>query len=449
MFNIFKSNNAVSNYVSNAVDSLASFQRNAFNRSLGVFFGGNRDVYKAMDYPRTLKPSNYINYYDRHAIAKSVIKAYPDACWRLHPAIIENEDQENTQFENDVNNLIDKLKMFKYFKRADISAGVLSYAVILIGFKDGLTMDKPSIGGEVAYFQAFGETDMQILTYNNNSSNERFGKPEYYQIKTDENSTAKKVHWTRIIHIAEDCDNGDLFGTPRIKSVYNNLYDIEKISASSAEGYWRNGTGGIVAEYDKDATIDEAASKLFKEKMSKYVDGFERSLLVKGGEIKSLSIDMNDPTAFFMIQIQQISAEKKIPQRILLGSEQGKLAAGQDSEAWLDNVAARQVNFCDIDIIRPVIDRLIELGSIAKPVSYSIAWQDLKVTDSKTKAETAKLKTEALVRYGDSAMTQAIMPVELFLSSVIGLTAEEIETIDIKATEDLTDDESLKNEPTE
>jgi hypothetical protein len=223
-----------------------------------------------------------------------------------------------------------------------------------------------------------------------------------------------------------------------MEAVWNNLYNIEKISGSSAEGYYRNGTGGIITEYDKDASINEEEATKFKTQMSKYVDGFERSLIAKGGQIKALNINMNDPSPFFMVEIQQISAEKKIPQRILLGSEQGKLAADQDNTSWLGNVASRQVDFCEPDIVCATINRLIELKSIAEPKDneYSIVWHDLKAKDEKTIADTAKIKTEALVKYADSAAAQVIFPYQDFYKQILGMTQEQIDAIDVEVIED-------------
>lgn len=440
--NYFRTNaQKASIQVANAVTGALNLQRGMFNQTLGLFFGGLRDIYKSLGYDRTLTKDRYINYYNRHAIAKAVVKAYPDACWSISPEIIENEDTEITQFEKDIHSLIKDKQMFKYMKRADRISGVLTYSVLMIGFKDSLTVDQPAIGGDVAFFQAFRESEAQIHSYENNINNERFGKPLIYNIRItrDNSSTTIKVHWTRIIHIAEECDSGDIHGAPRMEACWNNLYNIEKISGASAEGYWRNGTGGTVAEYDKEATISEDDAPKFKASMSKWVDGFEKSLVIKGGVVKALNIDMNDPSSHFMVEVQQISAVTKIPQRILVGTEQGGLASTQDTNRWLDSVASRQVDFCNPDIIYATIDRLIDLGSVATPKDgeYSVAWHDLKAKDDKTIAETAKFQTEALVKYGDSSGTQAIMPPETYYKQIMKMTDEQIEAIEIQEEESL------------
>lgn len=446
MFKLFKNNvKETSIQVANAVSCAINYQRNIFNQTLGKYFGGLRDLYKSLGYPRTITADKYINYYDRNAVAKAIVLSYPNACWSIPPEIIENEDNVITQFEKDVDFLVNDRKLFKYLKKADRMAGVLTYSVIMIGFKDGLKVDQPATGGEVAYLQSYREDSAQIDTWNNDPTSERFGKPEFYNITiTNGNSSSSiKVHWSRIIHIAEDCESGDLYGTPRMESVYNNLYNIEKISGGSAEGYYRNGAGGVVAEYDKDAGIkpsDTTALDAFKSNMSRWIDGYEKSMIVKGATVKPLNINMQDPSPHFLIQIQQISAVKGIPQRKLLGSEQGKLAADQDNTSWLGIVDSRRTGFCEPDIIRPVIDRLIELKSIASPIDgkYNIVWCDLESKDDKTVSEVNKNRTEALVKYGESAQTQAILPTEQFYSMFLCMTPEEIEAIDIKA-DDLKD----------
>ena len=40
----------------------------------------------------------------------------------------------------------------------------------------------------------------------------------------------RKVHWTRVIHIAESTLENPIYGIPRLRPVYNRLMDIEKVT---------------------------------------------------------------------------------------------------------------------------------------------------------------------------------------------------------------------------
>ena len=430
----FKNSKQFTATVTNALNTAISWQRNKINE-LGKYFGGLRDIYQAIGYKQTINNEDYFNYYERNAVANAVVKAYPNACWRISPEIIENEDPNETQFEKDVISLIDDMHLFKFLKKADRLAGLYHYSVILIGLSDSLTLDKPAGKGTIEYIQVYSEPNAQICDINKDQSSPRFGQPETYKLTTSigTGTTQVKVHHSRIVHIAEDPDCGDFFATPILKAVYNNIQNIEMISAANAEGYWRGGFAGIVAEIDKDASLSDADKTAYKEQMTKYVEGYERTLRIKGGQIKSINTDVKDPNPHLMSNIMMISIKTRIPQRVLMGSEQGKLASDQDSTTWIDEVAGRQVSFCSPDIVRAFIDKAIEFGAVASPSKneYDVVWKDLQDTAEKTIAETAEIKTKSLVVYANSPAAQVLMPPENFYKQFLGMTQDQIDSVDI------------------
>lgn len=430
----FKNSKQFTANVTNALNTAILWQRNKINE-LGKYFGGLRDIYKAMGYKRTINNEDYSNYYERNAVANAVVKAYPNACWRISPEITENEDPEDTQFEKDIDSLINDMHLFKFLKKADRLAGLYHYSIILIGISDSLNLDQPAGNGSIEYIQVYSEPNAQIFKINTDQKSPRFGQPETYKLTTSigTGTTQVEVHHSRIVHIAEDPDCGDFFATPILKAVYNNIQNIEMISAANAEGYWRGGFAGIVAEIDKEASLSDADKTAYKEQMTKYVEGYERTLRIKGGKIKSINTDVKDPNPHLMSNIMMISIKTRIPQRVLMGSEQGKLASDQDSTTWIDEVAGRQVSFCDPDIVRAFIDKAIGFGAIAKPVNneYIVTWKDLQDTDEKTIAETAEIKTKSLVLYGNSSGAQVLMPPENFYKQFLGMTKKQIDSIDI------------------
>ena len=51
--------------------------------------------------------------------------------------------------------------------------------------------------------------------------------------------SSRVVHWSRVIHIAENAGGTGVYGLPRLQSVYNRLEDLLKIMAGSGESAWR------------------------------------------------------------------------------------------------------------------------------------------------------------------------------------------------------------------
>ena len=51
-----------------------------------------------------------------------------------------------------------------------------------------------------------------------------------------------------------------------------------------------------------------------------------------------------------------------VPYRILVGSEEAKLASSQDKRTWNERVQKRRDNYLTPMVVRPFVDRLIALG---------------------------------------------------------------------------------------
>jgi len=420
--------------IANSIVQEAVTRSRFISSAMGQYFGGNRDVYNSMGYPRTIMGSMYYDYWRRHPIAKRVVKIFPNACWRLAPEILENEKSTSSKFEAEINEIIDNCKLFKYMKKADTLAGIGNYGLLFLGFDDERDY-RETATGKLTYLQAYDAVyRSKISKYVTDITNERYGLPELYEIDfgSDGQSNYKLVHWTRVIHIAEDAEDNDTFGTPRMEDVFNNLVNIEYISAASAEGYWRGGFPGLAMELDKEAPLNnkEYETKM-DEMVNDWVDGFRRNLIGVGANFKTLQPNAESPEAFFLLQIQEICASKEIPLRIMLGSERGNLASSQDEDNWNAKVDDRRVNFCEPNIVRAFVDRMIYLKAITPPTNgkYQVVWQDLKSKDEKRQAEIAKIKTEALEKYSNSPALQMIMPPDLYLRFIMQLSDEEVDTV--------------------
>jgi hypothetical protein len=139
--------------------------------------------------------------------------------------------------------------------------------------------------------------------------------------------------------------------------------------------------------------------------------------------------------------MQCISSETGIPLRVLTGSERGELASTQDTTEWLTFVQARREDHAESRIVRPSIDRLIELGLLPAPSEdYTVAWKDLFSISEKSRVEIGKGRANALREYTYSPVAQAIIPPDAFLEKFLGFTTEEITLIRKMRDEQLGED---------
>ena len=78
--------------------------------------------------------------------------------------------------------------------------------------------------------------------------------------------SSRVVHWSRVIHIAENAGGTGVYGLPRLQSVYNRLEDLLKIMAGSGESAWRLLYKGLVAStkdgYDLNDSDDTIADRV-------------------------------------------------------------------------------------------------------------------------------------------------------------------------------------------
>ncbi|RIK41621.1 MAG: hypothetical protein DCC55_11430 [Chloroflexi bacterium] len=208
----------------------------------------------------------------------------------------------------------------------------------------------------------------------------------------------------RSIHIAEDLENDDIFGTPRLEACWNRVYDLLKIMAGSGEAAWKLLDTGQILTTKPGNKLPDRDDQLrdLEDQIDEFVHGLRRWLLAEGLESTGVEGAVEDPSGLVKINVALISAATGIPQRILIGSERGELASSQDEENWANLIATRQQNYVGPNILRPLIGRLIWGGVLPKPSSgaFSIWWPPLKESRREENATVAQKVAAALRTLG-------------------------------------------------
>lgn len=339
---------------------------------LGVAFNGERNYYKVFGYKQELTISDYINMYDRNPIAQRVIKAYPQATWRDMPHI----ESEDTVFEQEFHKIWNTHKLTNYFERADRLASIGEYGVLFMGFQDGKEPKEPLEKGSYSllFLSPFSQDKIQIEKLDLDLQSVRYGMPLLYKVKTGNKGTELLIHHSRVIHIAENLNDSEVFGTPRLQGVYNNLVDLEKVMGASAEMFFKGAKRTFSLEAKDDYSVDNAEE--LKEQADEFAHNLRDFFTLEGMEAKMFRGDYPDPSSNFNVQLDVIAGNQAIPKRILLGSEAGQLASSQDETNWNSRVDERRMSFAAPKMVRPFVDAMMLTGNLPTLEDYTIEWDE-------------------------------------------------------------------------
>lgn len=433
-----------------------------------------RDFDKEFGYPTDVPPTMLRAFYNRVGIAHRVVEVLADECWQDDPDVYETSDAEATPFEDAVDALAKKLNLWAQLALADEVSGIGRFGIVLLGLSDGGALDSPAPGinlltgeAEVAakpttnaegeldpkqveaqkkllFVRSLDESVVVVVERETNIASPRFGQPTMYEVTFAEQSASaasgtevgisqvtdqqkKKVHWTRVIHLADNREMGsEIYGAPRMMPVFNLLCDLRKVAGGSGEMFWRGAFPGISFKIDPSINEAEVDNESMKNMLEDWANGLKRYLALTGVEAKSLEPQIADPRSHFDVIMEQICVTLGVPVRVFMGTEEGKLAGGQDSKAWAKRKFRRQNKYQTPMIIRPLIDRLIAFGILPTPKSYNVAWPDPNSASEQDQIDNALKITQALAAYIAGGVDQ-IMPPDVYLVHVHGFDADEVE----------------------
>lgn len=454
----------VSGLANNILTTRMAFMRNFLDRH------GHRDLNKDCGYPTDITPVDYLQMYEREGTAQKIVNVYPEECFALDPEVTESEDEsEDTPFELGLAEMIVKHNLWSQIQQVDKDSGIGRFGLLLTGYDDGKDLSEPldcyNGRGEVVagakpvnltYLMSFPEYHAYPTAIEIDINNPRYGLPLAYNVSMVNPTPASivgagiesvsgklvNVHWSRVLHVAEDLVASRTYARPRMQTNFNRLIDIRKIAAADGEGFWQGAFPGISLETQPGVEIptnqDELEDKV-EDTMKKYRSGLQHFLFLTGLTAKTLTPAVTDPTPHLMAQLKLIAMSINVPLRIFLGAEEGKLASTQDARSWNKRLARRQNTYLTPRVIRYALNRFIDVGALPRPKQYSVAWGDLNALSDADKAAIAMKNAKALIDYISGGGDQMISPID-FLVSFLGLdTSKARHIIDAAAAFEGTD----------
>ena len=425
------------------------------NRALGRMFpehfgsGVKHNHYRDFGYPETLQFEDFKRMYDRNGFGTAAVDRTVLKCWEEVPQLWLTADGGESDVENAILEHFQRIRVWQKLATADARSLVGGYAGLVLRVTDGKAMDEPvesvsgGLVGLVEVIPAWA-SQLTVVEWVEDQSSDDYGKPAMFQFAEVSNhnksSIARniRVHPDRVIVWSDD---GTLDCESILKSGFNNLIDLEKISGAGGEGFWKNAKSAPVLEVDKDADFKKMASSMgvkpeeIKEKMSDQVENYQRGLdnilMLQGISAKPLPITLSSPQHFFLTSLQMFSASVCIPMKIVAGNQNGERASTEDSTEWAKTCKSRR-SMVIMPLIREFISRMVRFG-ILTDQKWHVEWSDL--TDSSTEQKMKTAATMSDINHKASSTGEIV-----FLSSEIrvasGHKAEADGSLDIEEEDD-------------
>lgn len=425
------------------INQVVTILRDRLASLLGLTHHGTRDLYENFGWPKNLIIEQLFAMYYRGGIANRIIKAYPQATWRDIPVIRDEQGSSSKKdaadyspFTESVEQFFKKHNVLAYLERADRVAGVGRFSLLLFGFRDGLPLDQPmaetSSQAPLLYLSVYADPNVTITEWEQNMQDPRFGKPKYYTVQTGNpvvgggqsnaiGHRSFRVHWSRVLHLAEYLDEDEIYGLPRLVSVYNYVQDLEKLTGAGAESFWFNARGGMVWSADKDAQFGADEITRMERQAEEFGNQLRRITALQGVTPTQLNSTIIDPSPLINSLLDLIAGGVAIPKRILVGTERGELSSDQDENNWAQRVEERRVNYASPYILKPMISKLILTGNVLQPKGqWEIQWPGAGLGPQKA-AEVGSVRSNTLRNYVTSPGAELVVPPEEFRKEFLGL----------------------------
>lgn len=443
------------------VTNATTLQRDALGRRSQADTRRNYD--DEFGYPKnTWRGEDYRDLIEAEPIAMVANALYPIECWKSSPSVFELEDAEtDTEFESAWDNLPNMLSIEpSYYAEekgssiwsmllvADVLSGYSRHGVIFIGLDDGqqdLTQPAvPKKEQQCTFLRPFPGYLARITQYDTDTNSRRNGWPTQYAItlsdpteaqqdQFNEPYTTQYVHWSRIIHIADQWhmpSASAVFAHPRLKELLNPILDVRKIRGSSAEMYYKGAFGGFHfgTHPSLGADVDVDADGL-RDMYEQYINGMQRAMFSSGMQLDPLAPQVVDPTPQMLVQIQNIAMAMRCPVRKLIGNETGERSTTDDTKSWNGQLSNRHNRYLTPKLIVPLIDRLINLGVLPTPKQgYRCQWPDTNSLTDQEQATVFLTRMQAYQAYVVGGIEQIISPMDV-MTKFDGMEEEEAQAI--------------------
>jgi|GEM_PF-951291 len=424
-------------------------RRAAYAASLGKQFDGDRDLYAVFGYKISPDFQDFLLAYEREGLAARVADAKPNATWSKHPILYvggEAPSEENPgELQKKFDEFANEYDLYAKLKELDRACAISRFGLMFLGLPGDPREPVENVReGDLAFITVHDEGDGEIDEGSiiQDTENPRFGLPEYYYIIVSEtNQEKKRVHHSRVIHYKRGKQRtgyGRVYGVPDLKNIFNRFYDLEKVVGGGSEAFWllvRKGLALMARDGMNLPSEGTDAYEVLEDEVEEYEHQLSRIMKLVGLDIQELGSDPVSSRDQFDVLIEYIAGSEEIPQRLLLGSERGELASSQDQANWFGNIEERRNNEAEPYILRPVLDKLDELGLFDLPDEYKVFWPPLFTLTEPEEVEVASTVAQTIYTI-TGGMPELAIPLEEFMKLLPGKWSYAMDKEQIKKIEE-------------
>lgn len=375
----------------------------------GYFPEAKHNHYKDFGYPDTLTFQHLYQMFLRNGLGRAGIEKTILKTWQDSPFLLDHErdgsegkQKKETPLEKEIRLRFDDLRLWQHLAEADRRSLVGKYAGVILRLADSKRFNEPvdtvpgGLKGLVELIPTW-EGQLTVSEWDTDEASATYGQPRMFQFNEAQvGDTTNKtrqfiIHPDRVLIWSKD---GTVHGSSLIEPGYNDLLTLEKISGAGGEGFWKNAKSAPVLEIDKDtqltlpAGMDEAAyATAMSDQVDDWQKGFDKLLMLKGIQAKTLGINLPSPEHFFNIALQSFAASIPIPLKILVGSQSGERASTEDAAEWSQTNMSRRSNSVIPNVMMLV--RRLEQFSILPEKDWFIDWTDLTESSMAEKTDRA------------------------------------------------------------
>lgn len=383
-----------------------------------------RDLYDTFGWPEDPSEEELFVLGLRNPVAWTVINKPAFTCWRDPPEVVDNADQDDTEFEQQCRKLEQK-DVWSYSERIDRLAGFGEHGVLVFGFSDtngpeGLStpVEEDQFSGldDLRNIRVYPQVAIEDIEWGE-AGTDRWGKPVTYDIDTgddtddspEDEETTLTVHHTRVIDApATRLLDDETLARPRHEPVLNPIYDIEKTLGSAAEQSYRGADYGLHANVDPEKvdTRGDATDQLADE-LEDWYHGLQPFIRTVGADIEQLGGDIQDPSGIIDNELSMVSMVTGIPKNELTGNRQGEVSGSrEDKRSYFGAMEERREQYDTPHIARPIISTLIHVGVLPSPLGsgFGFDWPDLHEQSEADEAEIESKRSQVVKN------TQAAIP---------------------------------------
>lgn len=393
----------------------------------GYFTEAKHNHYKDFGYPTHLDFAQFHAMYERNGLGAAGVEKTILKTWEDNPSVWEQEEPQESDLEADIRQRFSDLRVWQKLADADRRYLVGGFSGVIFRFADSKEFKEPvdKVGGGLAGLVEIipaWRGQLTVSEWDTDETSESYGKPKMFAFneasvgadKAGQNRSFE-LHPDRVLVWSHD---GSIYGTSLLKSGYNSLLDLEKISGAGGEGFYKNAKSSILLEVDKEAKIADIAKSMgvpveevadeIDEQMDGFSRGFDASLMLQGMTAKTMPVTLPASEHFFNVSLQMFAASINCPQKILIGNQSGERASTEDSAEWAKVNMARRNN-----IVRPnildFVNRLEQVGILPER-DWFLDWTDL--TESSMGEKIDRASKMASVNATQGSLGEPIYTVE-------------------------------------